>query len=181
MSEVPHDPLPPAKPVPEPGGAVKEAALISGLAPLRHALQAWLDDAAQARVRELWCCDADLALWPVGERAWIDALGRWVGPGRRLTVLLADDEPLQRLHPRWVTWRRTWGHVVELWVVEAEVVGDLRGLALSPGRCGVEILEPSIGRARWVRDAAALRVALQRLQAWKERARPGVAVHPLGL
>jgi hypothetical protein len=154
---------------------------IDGRVALRAALQRWLDEAAQTRARELWCCDSDLSFWPVGERAWIEALGRWVGPGRRLTVLLADDAPLQRLHPRWVAWRRTWGHLVEVWVVEPELAGGLCGWALSPGRCGVEILDPAIGRARWVRDPVALQTALHLLQVWKERAQPGLAVHPLGL
>jgi hypothetical protein len=156
-------------------------AAIDGRTALRRALQAWLDEAAQTRARELWWCDGDLSLWPVGERDWIETLGRWVGPGRRLIVLLADDAALQRQHPRWVAWRRTWGHLVELWVVDPEVANQLRGWALSPARCGVEILDPAIARARWVRDPVALRAALQQLQAWKERARPGLAVHPLGL
>lgn len=181
MSEVPNDPHEPPAPADEAAEAAVAAVPLDGRASLRAALQTWLDEAAQTRARDLWWCDNDLSLWPVGERAWIEALGRWVGPGRRLTVLLADDGPLQRQHPRWVTWRRTWGHLVELWVVEAELIGDLRGWALSPGRCAVEILDPAIGRARWVRDPVALRAALQQLQAWKERARPGVAVHPLGL
>lgn len=181
MPDASRDPSEP--PVPEDGSveALPADVLIDGRAALRSALQTWLDEAAHRRARELWWCDGDLSLWPVGEQAWIEALGRWVGPGRRLTVLLADDAPLQRQHPRWVTWRRTWGHLVELWVVEPELAADLRGWALCPGCGGVEILEPAIGRARWVRDAAMLRTALQQLQAWKERARPGVAAHPLGL
>lgn len=155
---------------------------IDGRAALRAALIAWMGEAAERGARELWWCDADLAQWPVGERAWIEQLDRWAGPGRRLIVLVADDAPLQRQHPRWAAWRRTWSHLVDLRVLPADLGGVAPfGWALCPGHCGVEVLDTSLGRARWVREPAALQRGLQHLRGLAERSRPGIPVNVLGL
>ena len=66
MSEVPHDPHEPPAPADEAAEAAVAAVPLDGRASLRAALQTWLDEAAQTRARDLWWCDNDLSLWPVG-------------------------------------------------------------------------------------------------------------------
>jgi hypothetical protein len=63
--------------------------------------------------REIMICDTGFEDWPLGERAVTDALGDWSRTGRRLTMLARSYDALVRKHPRFVTWRRTWSHIVE--------------------------------------------------------------------
>lgn len=63
--------------------------------------------------REIIICDADFEDWPLGERAVADALGSWCRTGRKLTMIARSYDAVTRKHPRFVTWRRTWSHIVE--------------------------------------------------------------------
>lgn len=74
-------------------------------------------DALQTAAREGWkeliLCDAHYADWPLGERAVVESLQAWARSGRRFTMLATDYSGLPRLHPRFVTWRQTWDHIIE--------------------------------------------------------------------
>lgn len=63
--------------------------------------------------REIIICDAGFEDWPLGERAVADALGDWSRTGRKLTMIARNYDAVTRKHPRFVTWRRTWSHIVE--------------------------------------------------------------------
>lgn len=63
--------------------------------------------------REIIICDASFDDWPLGERAVTDALGDWSRAGRKLTMIAKNYDAVTRRHPRFVTWRRTWSHIVE--------------------------------------------------------------------
>ncbi len=63
--------------------------------------------------REIIICDADFEDWPLGERAVISALGEWSRTGRKLTMIARNYAAVTRRHPRFVTWRQTWSHIVE--------------------------------------------------------------------
>jgi hypothetical protein len=63
--------------------------------------------------REIIICDAGFDDWPLGERAVADALGDWSRTGRKLTMIAKNYDAVIRRHPRFVTWRRTWSHIVE--------------------------------------------------------------------
>ena len=76
---------------------------------IRRAFQA----AAKQGWREIIICDADFADWPLGERAATSALGDWSRTGRKLTMIARSYDALIRRHPRFVTWRQTWSHIVE--------------------------------------------------------------------
>lgn len=69
--------------------------------------------AGQLGVREIIVCDADFDGWPLGERAVAQALGDWSRSGRKFTMLARNYDAITRRHPRFVTWRRTWSHIVE--------------------------------------------------------------------
>jgi hypothetical protein len=78
-----------------------------------QALQAALQQALDERAREMWWMDRDFAEWPLDDDAWIDTLSQWLKlPGRRITLLAADFGVIERVHSRFVRWRRDWSHCV---------------------------------------------------------------------
>ena len=72
-----------------------------------------LATAAAQGWREIILCDPDFEDWPLGERALAQALNDWSRTGRKFTMLAANYDLLARKHARFVTWRRTWSHIVE--------------------------------------------------------------------
>jgi hypothetical protein len=76
---------------------------------IRNAFQA----AALQGWREIIICDTDFDDWPLGERAMAEALGAWSRSGRKLTMIAKNYDAVIRRHPRFVTWRRTWSHIVD--------------------------------------------------------------------
>lgn len=76
---------------------------------LRHAA-----GRAAADGRTLWLVDPDFDGWPLDDAAWLDALTPYARqPGRRIHLLAARYDRLRRACPRFVAWRRTWGHVID--------------------------------------------------------------------
>lgn len=63
--------------------------------------------------RELILCDASFADWPLGEKAVAQSLQAWSASGRRCILLARRYDDVRRLHPRFVTWRQTWAHIIE--------------------------------------------------------------------
>ena len=62
--------------------------------------------------RDIIMSDATFESWPLGERAVVQPLQDWAKTGRTLTVLARNYDEVSRRHPRFVTWRRTWAHLV---------------------------------------------------------------------
>ena len=62
--------------------------------------------------REIILCDANFEDWPLGERVVDQALNDWSESGRKLTMLANNYDEIARRHTRFVTWRRTWSHIV---------------------------------------------------------------------
>ncbi|WP_426145480.1 hypothetical protein [Polaromonas sp. DSR2-3-2] len=89
------------------GGRFSGRSEFAGL--VRQAMAA----AAAQGWREMIWCDPDFGDWPLGERAVAQALNDWAGGGRKLTLLAEHYDAVLRQHARFVTWRRTWAHVVE--------------------------------------------------------------------
>lgn len=88
------------------------------------ALQGW---------REIIWCDPDFADWPLGERTVAQSLHDWAQAGRRLTLLAQNYQEVQRQHMRFVTWRRTWSHLVECRAIATLPVAALPSALWSPG------------------------------------------------
>ena len=63
--------------------------------------------------REIIICDATFEDWPLGERAVAQSLNDWSKSGRKLTMLAKSYNEVTRRHARFVTWRRTWSHIIE--------------------------------------------------------------------
>jgi hypothetical protein len=100
---------------PEPTGA--PAALPSGRFEGREAFQQLVRDALACAAREGWreiiLSDADFEDWPLGERDVAQSLQDWSTGGRRCVLLARRWDGVVRRHARFVTWRRTWAHIIE--------------------------------------------------------------------
>jgi len=96
---------------------------------IRQALAA----AASQGWREIVCCDPDFADWPLGERAVAQALNDWSRGGRKFTLMADDYGAIARQHARFVTWRRTWSHIVECRKNAAHPADSLPSVLWSPG------------------------------------------------
>lgn len=69
--------------------------------------------AAQEGWREIILSDATYADWPLGERAVAESLQAWSASGRRLIMLATGFDEVIRRHARFVSWRKTWGHIID--------------------------------------------------------------------
>lgn len=140
-----------------------------------------LAQAARAGWRELYLSDASFSDWPLGERAVIESLNAWAGAGRKFTMLAKNYDDVVRRHPRFVTWRTTWSHVIECRASARADPLEIPSLLLGGGwvlhrqdpvrSTGVVGCEPE-------RQVAATEL----LREWLERkSQPAFAASPLGL
>lgn len=51
--------------------------------------------------------------WPLGERVVTESLQAWASSGRHLVLLAHRYDALIRYKPRFVSWRKTWDHIIE--------------------------------------------------------------------
>jgi hypothetical protein len=86
---------------------------VNGLAAFQQLVRDTLACAASQGWKEIIFCDATFADWPLGERAVADALQAWSKTGRKFTLLATRYDELMRRHARFVTWRKTWSHIIE--------------------------------------------------------------------
>jgi hypothetical protein len=90
-----------------------KAGRFAGRAAFAQCIRDSLAAAAEQGWSQMILCDAGFGDWPLNERVVIDSLNAWARSGRQLTILATQYEGMVRLHPRFVTWRRTWGHIVD--------------------------------------------------------------------
>lgn len=100
-------PAPPPVPLPLPLGRV------NGQAAFQQLVRDTLACAAAQGWREMILCDATFEDWPLGERAVADSLQAWSKTGRSLVMLATRYDALARRHARFVSWRKTWSHIIE--------------------------------------------------------------------
>lgn len=76
-------------------------------------IRAALARAAQEGWQEIILSDATFADWPLRERAVVESLQAWSASGRRLMMLATGYDDVIRNHARFVSWRKTWDHIIE--------------------------------------------------------------------
>lgn len=136
--------------------------------------------AARDGWRELILCDADFHDWPLNERAVLDSLQAWARTGRRLLLLATRFDAVQRHQPRFVSWRQTWGHIIDCRQCRAADPQDFPSAIWSP----VWVLQRhELARSVFVCDAeASRRLALRQiLDEWCRASTPGFPATTLGL
>lgn len=150
----------------------------------RDLTDAWhraLARVAEVGSRELFICDRDHALWPLGERATLEHLTAWAMSHRRLTVLAAQFDTLQRQHPRWVLWRRQWSHVVQCRQAAEADVPEIPTMVLAPGVLSLRVRDPQRYRGRYSSERADLVRDRDDLDAFLQRSSEAFPVTSLGL
>lgn len=85
----------------------------SGREAFRQLVRVALDCAAREGWREIILSDANFEEWPLGERAVVESLNAWAQSGRHMVLLAGSYDGVLRGQPRFVTWRRTWGHILD--------------------------------------------------------------------
>ena len=129
-------------------------ALIISRGEFQAALRVAFGEAASAGSRQLWLCDEDFADWPLGEKAVVDDLSRWAASSRRITLIARSFDELARRHPRFVTWRRDWAHIVSCRANTEVGTGEVPSLMIASGSSSVRLSDPVHHRGRWSREPA---------------------------
>lgn len=150
----------------------------------RDAFSQLVRDALAAAARDGWreiiLSDATFDDWPLGERAVAESLQAWSKTGRRMTLLAKRWDIAIEKHARFVTWRRTWSHIIEARACPAADEQELPSAIWSP----VWVLERrelqhSVG---YTGPEADRRVLLrQNLQEWLQKSTPSFPATTLGL
>lgn len=132
----------------QPSGPLPESVSFLSRGDFQAAFRQALRHVAEHGGREIYLCDRDYADWPLGEREIVEMFGRWAMSHRRLVVLAAQFETLQRQHPRWVTWRRSWSHIVECKQVAEDDVAAIPSMMIAPGVLSLRMHDPVHFRGR---------------------------------
>lgn len=113
-------------------GHANPAGAFSGPTEFADIIRRALECAAQQGWTQMVWCDADYLDWPLGERLAIDSLNAWAGSGRHLLLMAHDFDGLIRHKPRFVSWRKTWDHIVECRLCRHRDAGDMPSAIWSP-------------------------------------------------
>lgn len=117
---------------PEGSGALLQGRF-SGRQSFTELIRQALVVAAAEGWREIIVSDPGFEDWPLGERAVAQALGDWSQTGRKFTMLAQNYDELARRHARFVTWRRTWAHIVECRGLSSASADDIPSALYGPG------------------------------------------------
>ena len=88
--------------------------------------------AAQEGWRELILSDATFEDWPLQEAAVLASLHAWARSGGHLTLLAHSYDELIRRQPRFVNWRKLWGHLIDCRVCRSVAPSDFPSALWSP-------------------------------------------------
>ncbi len=136
--------------------------------------------AEQEGWREIFVSDAGFHDWPLGERAVVDSLLAWSRSGRRFVMLARSYDELTRSHPRFVSWRKTWAHIIECRRCATADPLDLPSVMWTSG-WAMQRLDPerSTGVCTLIPER---RVAIREsLEEWLRQSAAGFPVTTLGL
>jgi hypothetical protein len=136
--------------------------------------------AAREGWRELILSDADFHDWPLGERAVVDSLNDWARSGRTLVMLARSYDEVQRSHPRFVTWRKTWAHIIDCRRCARGDSAALPSLLWSTGWV-MRRLDPDHCTGVCTTAPEPRLAARESLKEWLGQSAPGFPVTTLGL
>lgn len=114
------------------GNAGPPRGAFSGPSEFADHIRLALDCAGRLDWRSMIWCDSDFMDWPLGERAVIESLDAWAASGRHLVLIAHDFDAFVRHKPRFVTWRKTWDHIIECRQCRHRDAGDLPSAVWSP-------------------------------------------------
>lgn len=88
--------------------------------------------AADEGWKTLVLCDFNFEDWPLNTLQVHEALNQWARPGRRLVLLAVRYDEMLRRHPRFVSWRRRWDHLLDCRLGRAAGADDFPSAVLGP-------------------------------------------------
>jgi hypothetical protein len=143
----------------------------------------WGFGEAMARsARRIVCVDRDFTNWPLGDAALLEALTGWIRrPQRQLVLLGGRFDEVPRRHPRFVAWRRAWGHAVPAWTPPEDLAAELPTLLFDDGPVLVRLFDAVHWRGRAEFDDGAARLYRDEVDAVLQRSEPAFPVTDLGL
>ncbi|WP_298435622.1 hypothetical protein [Ottowia sp.] len=162
------------------GNAAADTGRFEGREAFREAVRNALRAAAEEGWREIVLSDASFLDWPLGEPAVIDSLQAWARGGRHLLLLARQYDDLQRVHPRFVNWRRTWSHLVDCRACRDADPLELPSAIWSP-RWMLHRIDPFHSRGVAGADAARRAALRELLDDWLAKAVTAFPATTLGL
>lgn len=166
------------------GAGAAQPSLPSGRFEGRQDFQQLVRDALACAAREGWreliLCDADFSDWPLGERAVAESLQAWSSSGRRCTLLARRWDEVVRTHARFVTWRRTWAHIIEARACPSADPLDLPSAIWSSGWV-MQRVDPERSNGYSGSEPERRVLLRESLQEWLQKSTPSFAAHTLGL
>lgn len=145
------------------------------------AVRALIGLAGARGARELVLCDPDFADWPLGEPAVLAALSAWALPHRRMVLLARHFDHFDRAHPRWVAWRRQWGHVVECRAADEQDADGLPSVLVAPPLGALRRADALHWRGWCYSEPNDIRRCTEMVDAALQRGSPSFPVTQLGL
>ena len=186
------DPWPPGaiRKAPEPAARVQLApatgatglpiGLQRGVASFQALVRRVMAQAVQREWSRLVLCDPDFEAWPLGESQLVADLMAWSRRGREVVLLAHRFDAVQARHARFVTWRKTWSHIVECCVVATTDRELPQGMIWTP-EWALQVQDAE-GFACIGSENQRFRAELSsKLDLLRQRSRPGFAVNILGL
>lgn len=131
--------------------------------------------------RDITLVDLDFSPWPLDDAAVVDALTRWIQlPGRRLHLVGARFDVIEREQGRFAAWRKPFSHAIECLTPTDVDPSDLPSLLLIATGC-LELIDRERWQARWSTDRRTWLLQRQRVDALVQRSEPAWPVTALGL
>jgi hypothetical protein len=164
--------------------APAQPSLPSGRFEGREAFRQLVRDALACAAREGWreliLCDADFADWPLNERAVAQSLQDWSKTGRHCTLLARRWDGVVQGQARFVSWRKTWSHIIDARACASADPLEIPSVIWSPGWV-MQRMDPN--RCNGVSGAEPERRVLLResLKEWLQKGGPSFPATTLGL
>lgn len=138
--------------------------------------------AAESRSRRMLWLDPDFSLWPLDDPDLLSSLSVWLRlPQRRLVLLAHQFGAIERLHPRFVAWRRQWSHAVDAWTPAEGNDVKLPTLLIDDRQLCLQVFDNTQWRGRLSVDERAVRQWHDEIDALLQRCEAAFPVRPLGL
>lgn len=159
----------------------EERAAIASRSEFDQAAASILCALPEVKPRELTLVDADFSPWPLAAPPVLNALTQWVRlPGRRLRLLGARYDIVERDQSRFAMWRRSFAHAIECYSPTEVEPSDLPSLLLGDAS-GLELLDRERYQARRSAERRWLVMQRERIDALLQRSEPAWPVTVLGL
>jgi hypothetical protein len=145
------------------------------------AVHAAVREALALRARRILLLDEDYEPWALDDPALLDDLTAFVRlPGRGVQVIGRRFDGVARRCPRFVAWRRTWGHAID---VRRPVDDEARcpTLLLVDRALSVELLDRVRWRGRVSQNDPRTMVLSDEIDAFAQRTEPTFGATTLGL